>query len=87
MREIGDENYRTKPAEVKIRKIDKEKNISRIQITIHEGKNRQIRKMCESIGKKVLALHRNKIGNIEVRDLKLGTWRYLNSNEVNSLLK
>ena len=84
---IIDENYRTKPAEVKIRKIDKEKNISRIQITIHEGKNRQIRKMCESIGKKVLALHRNKIGNIEVRDLKLGTWRYLNSNEVNSLLK
>ena len=42
----------TNKAEVKILKIDEQKNISRLQITIHEGKNRQIRKMCESIGKK-----------------------------------
>ena len=56
------EDYITKPAKVKILKIDKEKNISRIQITIHEGKNRQVRKMCEAVGKKVLALHRAKIG-------------------------
>ena len=79
-------DYRTRPAEVRIRKIDKEKNISRIEITIHEGKNRQVRKMCEAINKKVLALHRNKIGNITVKDLKIGTWRYLNSNEVKTLL-
>ena len=72
-----DDEYITKPAKVKILKIDKEKNISRIQITIHEGKNRQVRKMCEAINKKVLALHRCKIGNIEVKDLKVGNWRYL----------
>ena len=83
---IIDENYKTKPAEVKIRKIDKEKNISRIEITIHEGKNRQVRKMCSAIGKKVIALHRNKIGKIEVKDLKIGTWRYLTLKEVNELL-
>ncbi len=79
---IIDENYKTKPAKVKILKIDQEKNISRIQITIHEGKNRQIRKMCNSIGKKVLALHRNKIGNLDVKDLKIGKWRYLKKSEI-----
>ena len=83
---IIDENYTTKPAEAKIIKIDKEKNQSRIEIKIHEGKNRQIRKMCEAIGRKVLALHRTKIGNIGVKDLKIGTWRYLNDKEVKSIL-
>ncbi len=80
-----DDNYITKPAKVKILKIDEEKNISRIQITIHEGKNRQVRKMCNAIDKKVLALHRSKIGDIDVKDLKIGTWRYLTKKEINSL--
>lgn len=80
------DDYITKPAKVKILKIDKEKLISRIQITIHEGKNRQIRKMCESVGKKVMALHRSKIGNIDVKNLKLGEWRYLSENEINGLI-
>lgn len=80
-----DDGYVTKPAKVKILKIDDEKDISRIQIMIHEGKNRQVRRMCESIGKKVLALHRSKIGNLEVKNLKLGTWRYLTAKEINSL--
>ena len=81
-----DDEYITKPAKVKILKIDKEKNISRIQITIHEGKNRQVRKMCEAINKKVLALHRCKIGNIEVKDIKVGNWRYLSKKEVENLM-
>ena len=81
-----DDEYITKPAKVKILKIDKEKNISRIQITIHDGKNRQVRKMCEAINKKVLALHRCKIGNIEVKDLKVGNWRYLTKKEVENLM-
>lgn len=80
------DNYITKPAKVKILKTDKDKNISRIQITIHEGKNRQIRKMCEAIGKKVLALHRSKIGNIDVKDLKIGEWRYLTDAEISDLI-
>lgn len=84
---VIDGNYQTRPADIRIRKIDEEKNISRIEITIHEGKNRQVRKMCEAIGKKVLALHRNKIGNIEVKDLKLGTWRYLKPREVEDLIR
>lgn len=84
--EISD-GYITKKAEVRILKIDKEKNISRIEIKIHEGKNRQVRKMCNAIGKKVLALHRSKIGNINVKDLKIGTWRYLKETEISELLK
>lgn len=79
------DDYITKPAKVKILKTDSEKDISRLEITIHEGKNRQVRKMCEAIGKKVLALHRSKIGNIGVKDLKLGQWRYLSQKEVESI--
>ncbi len=81
------EDYITRPARVKILKIDKEKNLSRLEITIHEGKNRQVRKMCEAVGSKVLALHRSKIGEIGVKDLKIGDWRYLKEYEVRNLLK
>ena len=80
------EDYITGKAKVKILRIDKEKDLSRVEIIIHEGKNREVRKMCEAIGRKVLALHRTKIGNISVRDLRLGTWRYLKPNEIKSLL-
>ncbi len=82
-----DGGYITKPAKARIMKIDEQKNISRVEITIHEGKNRQVRKMCEAIGKKVLALHRAKIGNLGVKDLKLGTWRYMTKKEVEEILK
>ena len=81
------EDYVTKPAKVKILKTDIEKDISRLEITIHEGKNRQVRKMCEAVGRKVQALHRSKIGNLDVKDLKLGTWRYLSCKEVEELIK
>lgn len=81
------EDYITKPAKVKILKTDTEKDLSRLEITIHEGKNRQVRKMCEVVGRKVLALHRSKIGNIGVKDIELGKWRYLNIKEVKELLK
>ena len=79
------DDYTTKPAKVKILKTDTEKDISRIEITIHEGKNRQVRKMCEAIGRNVIALHRSKIGSINVKDLPLGKWRHLTSKEVKSI--
>ena len=77
--------YKTKPAIVKILKIDEEKNISRVQITIHEGKNREVRKMIESLGKKVLALHRSKIGDLTVKDIQLGKWNYLTEKDIQKL--
>lgn len=81
------DDYITKPAKVKILKTDTEKDISRLEITIHEGKNRQVRKMCEAVNRKVLALHRSKIGNIGVKDIELGKWRYLQESEVQKLIK
>ena len=81
-----DKTFKTWKAKVKILKTDEEKNISRLQITIHEGKNREVRKMCEAIGKKVLALHRRKIGNLDVKNIELGKWRYLNKKEVKEMI-
>lgn len=81
------DDYTTRPAKVKILKTDEEKDISRLEITIHEGKNRQVRRMCESVGRRVIALHRSKIGNIGVKDIELGKWRYLKDREIQELLK
>lgn len=78
------EDYISGKAKVRILKIEPEKDQSRLEITIHEGKNREVRKMCQAIGKRVLALHRSKIGNIGVKDLPLGKWRYLTKEEINS---
>lgn len=80
------DDYVSGKAKVKILKTDEEKNISRVQITIHEGKNREVRKMCEAINKRVLALHRRKIGNLDVKRLELGQWRYLTKKEVEVLI-
>ena len=78
--------YVTKPAKVKILKTDEEKQITRLEIIIHEGKNRQVRKMCEAIGHKVLALHRSAIAGIGVKDIELGKWRYLSKEEIEKIL-
>jgi len=83
--EVDGKIHKTHPSEVKILKTDENKNISRIRITIHEGKNREVRKMCEAIGKRVIALHRAQIGDINVKDLPLGKWRYLTASEVKKL--
>ena len=80
------DDYTTRQAKVKILKTDEEKYISRLEITIHEGKNRQVRRMCESVGRRVIALHRSKIGNIGVKDIELGKWRYLKDFEVKTLI-
>ena len=79
------DDYISGKAKVKILKIDEIKQISRVSITIHEGKNREVRKMCEAIEKKVLALHRRSIGKLDVKNMKIVTWRYLNFKEVAEL--
>lgn len=58
-----------------------------MEITIHEGKNRQVRKMFQVIGYPVIALHRSKIGKLSVKDLKMGQWRYLKKEEIEELQK
>lgn len=81
------DDYISGNAKVKIIKYDIEKNETRLEIIIHEGKNREVRKMCAAIGKKVLALHRTKIGDIEVRPLEIGKYRFLTNDEIKKLTK
>ncbi len=57
-----------------------------LSITIREGRNRQIRKMCEKAGLKVTRLQRVAEGNVELGSLKSGCFRPLTKNEINSLL-
>ncbi|MBZ9608236.1 rRNA pseudouridine synthase [Clostridium estertheticum] len=57
----------------------------RATITIHEGKNRQIRKMCDAIGHPVIALKRVSVGNILLGDMEKGSWRNLTEDEIKYL--
>ena len=54
-------------------------------ITIHEGRNRQVRRMMEKIGHEVLQLRRVKIGTLELGTLEIGQWRELNDSEIKDL--
>lgn len=77
------EDFVTAPAKIKI--IKKEKEFSFLEIIIHEGRNRQVRKMCSAIGHEVISLKRSKIGDIELGSLELGKWRYLKEEEIEYL--
>jgi len=76
---------KTSPAKIRVMK-EKNKNVL-VEIVIHEGRNRQIKKMCEEIGHKVVSLHRQAIGNLDLGNLKEGEWRYLKKNEIEELMK
>ena len=56
-----------------------------MEITIHEGRNRQVRRMCEAAGMQVTRLKRVREGKLALGDLPLGKWRYLTEEEVKSL--
>lgn len=73
--------YVTKEAEIK--RIDNNK----IYVTIGEGKNRQVRKMLEAVHNKVVRLHRAKIGELTLGDLKQGQYKYLNKEELKLIYK
>ena len=76
---------RTAPAQ--IRQIDELDDKSLVEIEIHEGRNRQVRKMCEAIGLPVINLKRTAIGKLRLGDLQEGHWRYLSDEEVNSFCR
>ncbi|QQY80643.1 ribosomal large subunit pseudouridine synthase B [Keratinibaculum paraultunense] len=72
-------------AEAYIKILKEYKNTSLLEISIHEGRNRQIRKMCQHIGHPVIKLKRVAIGELELGKLEVGKWRYLTSKEVKYL--
>ena len=75
----------TSPAKVTI--LKETNSVSYLEITLHEGKNRQIRRMCETVGIKLLELTRIKFGPIATGSLKPGKYRVLTDNEIYALKK
>ena len=79
------EDYKTAPAKIKITKQDEEKNYAICQIKIHEGRNRQVRKMCRAIDHPVLRLRRVAMGKITLKETEVGKYRHLSKEEVEYL--
>ena len=74
------EDYKTYPCKIEV--IIHRKSKSKLQITLHEGKKRQIRKMFDLIGHPVLELKRIQYGKLHLGDLKPGKWRYIEKSEI-----
>lgn len=76
------DNVLVKPSRVKLKKVNPEKNTCMVEITIHEGKNHQVKRMFEAVGFHVEKLHRERVGMFAVQDLKSGEYRKLSPKEV-----
>ncbi len=78
------DDRKTAPAQVRV--VTKEEGRVVLEIILYEGRNRQIRKMCEAVGLEVARLKRTAIGSIKLGMLKQGAWRELNEDEVRKLM-
>lgn len=78
------EDGMTAPAKIRGVRENREGNTSFL-IVIHEGRNRQVRRMLEAVGHKTLRLKREKYGPLELGDMKPGEWRYLTEEEIRRL--
>lgn len=78
------DGYITSPAEVNILELYPDGAL--LSVAIHEGRNRQVRRLCEAAGLKVKRLVRVSEGGLELGELKSGEWRHLTKNELGSLL-
>ena len=76
------EGKKTAKAKVHLKKYDKKTDKSLVEITIHEGKNHQIKKMFQAINHEVVKLKREKYANLDLRGLKSGMYRKLTNKEV-----
>lgn len=79
------DGYKIKPVEVVINGEDESGTV--LKMTLFEGRNRQIRKMCEAAELTVKRLSRVSIGNLKLDGLPVGKWRYLEQSEVDYLYK
>ena len=76
---------KTSKAHVKVKKYDKKSQTSVVELTIHEGRNHQVKKMFEAVGFEVLKLKRERISFLDVSNLKSGEYRKLSIKEVKKL--
>lgn len=79
------EDGKTAPAQVKLLSADRNKNTSVVKITIHEGRNRQVRRMFDAVGCRVLKLKRERYGFLTLKGLNPGDWRELTPHEIKKL--
>jgi len=79
------DGVKTAKARVKVKKIDKNTNTSIVELTIHEGKNHQVKRMFEAVGKEVLKLKRERIAFLDLKGLNSGEYRKLSHKEVSKL--
>ena len=79
------DGFKTSKSKVKIRKSDKSKNTSIVELTIHEGKNHQVKKMFEAVNHKVLKLKRESFSFLNVKNMNAGEYRKLTVKEVKKL--
>lgn len=77
------DGYAIRPPKVQLLKVNGTK--ARFEVTIHEGRNRQVRRMCEAAGMTVTRLKRIREGTLTLGDLKPGQWRFLSEKELESL--
>ncbi len=75
----------TAPAKVRLLRRSKSKSL--FEITIHEGRNRQVRRMCDQVGHPVLTLKRMKLAFLTLGETVPGQWRYLTDKEVDLLFR
>lgn len=76
---------KTSKCYVKVRSVDKEKNTCIVELVIHEGRNHQVKKMIESVGKKVIKLKRERFAIFDCSSLKYGEYRRLSNKEISVL--
>ena len=79
------DGVKTSKSRVKVRSVDKKSHTSIVEITIHEGRNHQVRKMFESVNHEVLKLKREKYAFLDLTGLNSGEYRKLNHKEVSKL--
>lgn len=79
------EDGKTAPASARLTSVDPNGKQAEIELTIHEGRNRQVRRMCESVGHPVINLRRVQFGFLKLGRLKPGQYRSLSGDEINRL--
>ena len=79
------DGYRIRPPKVRLLESTGQK--ARLEVVIHEGRNRQVRRMCQAAGMEVLRLKRTREGSLTLGDLPAGKWRSLTQAEIEKLKK
>lgn len=79
------DGFKTSRSSVKVKRYDKKTDTSIVEIIIHEGRNHQVKKMFQAVGKDVLKLKRERISFLDLKGLKSGEYRRLNPKEIKKL--